>query len=572
MFELLLLTAITWLAYWGALKNGFVSDDIDAICNYEGEFRGWDYGNITKWIFYKLFQKDPWRNHFFSILMHNANTILLYLLLTNFFSIEISLYTSILFSIHPLGTQAIAWISARGYPIGLFWMLLAFNLVQMFSPMSVLFTGNILAFCAVTILFSLIYFLGVHAQFAVMMTFPIYIFLGNYYPALIGLVISSVMSLDIVRETIGIRAKVFKQQAMGESTKFTPSRLVIVAKSAWYYVQMCFFPKRMGLYHVYGYHYSPEMLKQDHMFWKGIITLSVLGAGLIWGPFLVKFAIIWFLSYIFIFLNWITIHQFVSERYCYIPSIAVCLVTAAVLVHVPVIFAFVVGVLIMRTWARLPTYEDEVPFYQSNIWNFPQSEVAFTNLGVTYVKRGLIGSAMDMWLISLKINADYDVAHYNISSTLKTQGQLKQSFEHLKKAVECPSCHFKEIWTKELEALEHEIQYKEAVDGLYKGLSEIKDDNKFKPQADAIKKKLEELQTIHKQIEESQKKQVQVMQQKEKELQSQLIDVQKGQDDLKKPIPIEELVKLRDNQFNALVNEFSQIMDNNKEEKKDEIT
>jgi len=226
----------------------------------------------------------------------------------------------------------------------------------------------------------------------------------------------------------------------------------------------------------------------------------------------------------------------------------------------------------MRTWAHLPTYEDEVPFYQSNIWNFPQSEVAFTNLGVTYVKRGLIGSAMDMWLISLKINADYDVAHYNISSTLKTQGQLKQSLEHLKKAVECPSCHFKEIWTKELAALEHEIQYKEAVDGLYKGLSEIKDDNKFKPQADAIKKKLEELQTIHKQIEEGQKKQVQVMQQKEKELQSQLIDVQKGQDDLKKPIPIEELVKLRDNQFNALVNEFSQIMDNNKEEKKDEIT
>src|SRR3990167_8705912 len=141
--------------------------------------------------------------------------------------------------------------------------------------------------------------------------------------------------------------------------------------------------------------------------------------------------------YIFIFLNWITIQQFVSERYLYIPSIGICGLIGYLLYTIdtlyfagqPVFLGIAGGLYLMRTWAHLPTYQDEVLFYQSNIWNFPDSEVAFSNLGVTYMNCRLIGSAVDMWQISGKINPQYDVAWYNISSVLKQKGDFVNARE-----------------------------------------------------------------------------------------------------------------------------------------------
>ena len=86
--EILFITITTWLTYWGAICNGFVSDDIEGLLNYEGKFC-WNYGSLNKWIFLKLFNKNNIRNHLFSIILHNANGILLYLLLINFFSPKI---------------------------------------------------------------------------------------------------------------------------------------------------------------------------------------------------------------------------------------------------------------------------------------------------------------------------------------------------------------------------------------------------------------------------------------------------------------------------------------------------
>ena len=187
---ILILTGLTWLAYWGAIKNNFVSDDIEAICNYNGEFRGWDYGNLTKWVFYKLFQKSNTRNHMFSILMHNANVLLLYSFLTHLFNPTLAFMTSALFAVHPVCTQAIAWISARGYPIGLFWTLVGFNLISNAPSLQLLFATNVWLYCLLVAAFVGLYFLGIHAQFAVMATCSIYFFLGHPFLGLIGMAIS----------------------------------------------------------------------------------------------------------------------------------------------------------------------------------------------------------------------------------------------------------------------------------------------------------------------------------------------------------------------------------------------
>ena len=558
--EILFLSFLTWLAYWGALKNGFVSDDIQAIAEYEGEFRGWDYGNLTKFIFYRLFQKDYRRNHIFPIFIHNANVVLLFLFLNNFFPEKVSFLTSVLYAVHPVNTQAIAWISARGYPIGLFWTLLSLNIIAVNQPFLSLAVSNLPLFCGLFVLIAILYFAGIHAQFAVMMTFVVYAFMGNYFLAMIGATISFVMGLGIVKEVIGLRSDVFKEQNMGDCTKFHHRRFVVAVKSLWYYFKLCIFPKRMGLYHEYGYHFDEKMLREDKIFWKGFFLLGAMILLLIKGPFLVKFGLVWFLSYIFIFLNWITIHQFVSERYCYIPTIGICLILANYLRHIPALYWAIVGIALMRTWAHLPSYEDEVPFYQSNIWNFPNSEVGFANLGVVYMKRGLIGSSLDMWQIALKINKDYDVAHYNISSTLKSRGDFTNAHKHLKAAIDCPTCHFKDKWVVELKDLEHEMEYIKFASTLQNNIMELMKDPEKKAEAEKLKKKMDDLQKFHIELEKKRKEEVVLIEQKEKGLKEKIVQLEKQKEVMVKPIPPNQLISLRDTGTMKIKEEFEKII------------
>ncbi len=552
------LSLLTWVTYWGAIRNGFVSDDIEGIANYDGKFLGWDYGRITKWLWQKLFQKNAAAHHTFSILLHNINVCLLYVLLSNLFSPRLALFASILYTVHSVNTQSVAWISARGYPLGLMWTLIIMNMLTHYATLLAFPFLNPILYCVVIAVFILFYYFSIHAQFATMVGFVLFGFMGYPLVTMIGCLMSLVMGFGIVKEVIGIRAKVFKEQNMGESTQLSPKRLIIAFKTLYYYTRLCLFPKRMGLYHVYGYHYTPELVKIDKLFFKGLGVATVLLLGLVFGNPVIQFGILWYLAYIFIFLNWITIHQFLSERYCYIANVGLCIVLAYILLPFPIVFAFIVGLYLMRTWTHLPTYEDEVPFYQSNVWNFPNSEVAFANLGVTYMKRGLVNSAMDMWLIALKINPQYDVSHYNISSTLKTRGQLTDAHKHLKSAVESPECHFKDLWAKELTQLEHEMQYVEKVNKLREAVKTL-DNEKSKE----ISKQLEELQALYTQSESFRKNQLEVYTGKRNEVHKTMIELNTTVANLSKPINPFDIIVPRDQKLSELEKAMEQLKNEN---------
>lgn len=556
MFEMFFLSFVVWLTYWHVINAGFVSDDIEGLQNYDGKLKKFDYGHLNKWLLYKLLEKSPRRNHLFSIILHNANTLLLFSFLITFIPIKLALYSCILFAVYPVCIQSVAWISSRGYPISLFFCLLGFNLLSLF-PVAV---SNSFLFALVTILYGCVYYVSIEAQFAVLATFVLQVFFGNYFFSAIGAVISIVAGLGIVKEVIKTRTDVFKEQNLARSTMCKPQKIIVAIKSLAYYTRLCFFPKRLGLYHKFEYHYSDKTEKEDKWFWLGFVMLLGFITGFIFGDTIVKFAILWYLAYVFIFLNWITIHQFVSERYVYIASVGICVLTAyGVLIldtllfsGYPVLFTIIASLYLMRSWVHMPTYNEEVSFYQSNVWNFPDSEVAFGNLGVTYMKCQLLGSAVDMWQIAIKINPSYDVAHYNISSVLKQRGDFVNARESLKKAVESPQCHFKELWTKELTQLEHEINYVNELNAISAQLSEMeKNPSKFE-QARAIRKQLDEINNLHKKFEETQKHNLTVIQQEEDSLKTKLIKLNEDKANFSKPLSTDELIKARDNNFNYI--------------------
>ena len=361
----------------------------------------------------------------------------------------------------------------------------------------------------------------------------------------------------IIKKRVKLRTNVFKEQNLAYSTNLKLQKIIVAIKSLAYYTRLCIFPKRLGLYHTFEYHYSDKTEKEDKWFWLGFIMLLGFMAGFYYGNSIVRFAILWYFAYIFVFLNWITIHQFVSERYVYIPNIGICLLIAYGLLTLdkfffgeyPVLMALIGGLYLMRTWVHLPTYNEEVSFYQSNIWNFPDSEVAFGNLGVTYMKCNLIGSAVDMWQIALKINPAYDVAHYNIHSILKQRGDFINAREYLKKAIDSLQCHFKELWIKEMQQLEHEIAYIQELNVLSQQLTILEKDPAKLEEARNIRKQLDEVNNLHIKFGENQKKNLTFIQQEENQLKTRLIQLEQDKATISKPITPEEIVKARDTNF-----------------------
>ena len=83
--------------------------------------------NLTYFLDYSLFQAKPYGSHFINILIHCANTFLVYGLVSRLFSSSIlGLFAGLLFSLHPIQSEAVAVMSYRADMVAAFFALCSF--------------------------------------------------------------------------------------------------------------------------------------------------------------------------------------------------------------------------------------------------------------------------------------------------------------------------------------------------------------------------------------------------------------------------------------------------------------
>ena len=494
----ILLGALVWLTYFDSLHYGWVSDDHvepASIANWDGKpqwtykktdkkYESFRFHTVWKWLRFLVGKvphpkhgepidpKDPkkgkhpdWvcspiKHHRLSLIFYTGCVLMLYTFLSLIFSPQVALLATALFVVHPFTCQTAVWVSGIGYLLGFLFMLMALC--------TALYTAHWTGWGMLLSvgLFSLFQFVAIQAMFSTIGAFAVLLGLGLYLHAVAVIPLAFFFCLPSIRGAVKLRTKVYKSQNMGKSTRFYPAKFIVAMKTLYYYTKLSFFPKRLGLYHTFGYHYElPQIELEDKYFWMGLGILILSMAGLVLGPLPLQLSILWYYGFIFIFLNWITIHQFVSERYLWMPVAGVTLLVSWLLVSYNLVWLWCIlfGISIMRTWAHLPTYENELKFYHSNVWNFPQSEVAIGNLGVAFMRLGLTGAAMDHWNVGTRVNPNYDVNLYNIASTFRVNGQLDQARSYLVQALSSKTCHFKDVWERELDVVTADMAFQQEV-------------------------------------------------------------------------------------------------------------
>jgi len=134
ILQLCLIILVTGIAFYPSLKNGFTNwDDPELLLEndsvkslsagnvrsfFSGSYAG--FGGYTPLVFmsyaleYHFFQLDPRIFHIDNLLLHVLNTVLIYFLIFLIIrNIRVSFITSLLFGIHPLHVESVAWIQGR---------------------------------------------------------------------------------------------------------------------------------------------------------------------------------------------------------------------------------------------------------------------------------------------------------------------------------------------------------------------------------------------------------------------------------------------------------------------------
>lgn len=141
----LLLVAVTLAVYNPVVHNGFVNYDDDRYVTDNPHLRdgiGWktiswaftslDQANwhpltwLSHALDYRIFHFSPAGHHYTSVLLHAANTLLLFLILQWFTGYTgRSLIVAALFAVHPVNVESVAWVAERKNVLCVFFFLLA---------------------------------------------------------------------------------------------------------------------------------------------------------------------------------------------------------------------------------------------------------------------------------------------------------------------------------------------------------------------------------------------------------------------------------------------------------------
>lgn len=391
------------------------------------------------------FVQSPRRHHLINVVVQLLNLSMAYIFLRNIMPEWVAFGACLLYAVHPLTTQSVAWISGYNYNFSMFFSLALLNTALTFHLPELKFVAiAVFSACATLTIYTGAF------------TFIPLWFLGLKLEALVAGLVGLGIVLWKGLEVKDFRVKAFKEQNMGSTTFFHARKLIVMFKTLWYYMRTVFLPLKMGLYHTWGYFYEEPVERIDRMFYLGIGTLALFIFGILYGAAPIQFGCLWFLTYLFLFSNFITAQQFLADRYAMVPSFGICIILTFFLYHTP-FFWVILGLYAMRTYLHLPTFKNEVDYYASNFMNFRKSEVALGNFGVALINQGMHGAAVDVWVLATKLNPHYDVPWYNLYSVFKGNGRLVEARDFLKKCLDAKVVHFDKKWTEELTVIEGQL-------------------------------------------------------------------------------------------------------------------
>lgn len=407
-----------------------------------------------------IWKNNPLGYHLTSILLHTANSILIFILINWLLKNRlIAFLTSLLFIIHPVQTEAVAYASGRTDLLYTF-----FGLVSLLLFVSLVKQGN---YFILKYTFSILFFILSLLSKETAIIFPILFLLTSLtyekpkikLRKLILLFISFLLLISIyiaLRLTILNFANILNfYQANNIYSQNLLVRVMTFCAVFFQYLFILFFPYDLIFARNIPIIISPlNLWVISFIFITSVLLIFSL---LYWKKNKVfLFSFLWFFITLSPVSGIIPINSILAEHYLYLPSISFFLLISFLFIylwnryhqpnnHLLLIF---IGVsicisLFIRTVIRNSDWRDPITFYSKSLvqspWHIPMRH----NLAMAYADKGDLSRAITEYKQISKTSDIYPNTHHNLANIYKTLGKYKEAEEEYKKALEMdPKFHF----------------------------------------------------------------------------------------------------------------------------------
>jgi protein O-mannosyl-transferase len=432
---------------------------------------------ITYALDYHIWGLDPFGYHLTNLVLHAANTTLVYLLAWRIFhaiwvpgpeddasGLRVgAALTALVFGVHPLRVETVAWITERiDLVCGFFYLLAVLLYLRAVETESVNVGRSRRCYWASVTMFVLALLsksmaVSLPAVLLVLDVYP----LRRLRPAVHGWVTPGpwrIWSEKIPYVVVGALASIGAFRALlsfGPATSWDRlgllERIALSAYSLAFYLWKTLLP--VGLSPLYELMLPVRPLDKRFLLSAGIVLL-VTGVALAsrrrWPGLLA----VW-ISYVLMLFPVTGIfhkgHQIAADRYTYLPGIGWAVLAGGAVVLalartgsirpgrralVAVLPFSIVPLLAFATWRQVEIWRDGVTLWRHAVQLDPASPIAVLNLGWQLRIRGELAESVEQSQRALLLRPDYEEAYLNLGLARAAQGRVAEAERHLRRALE----------------------------------------------------------------------------------------------------------------------------------------
>lgn len=456
--------ALCFIVYGASLSNRFVAWDDNYVINFNPVVRGFSVDHLVKtfttfvdpelynpltFISYQLDYTigglKPFIFHFTNLLLHTLNAILvawfLYVLSKRGW---LSIVAAILFAVHPLNVEAVAWASARKDVLSTFFFfatLISYLYYKEQTHRSKLMYAISLA----------AFLLGLLSKVMVL-TIPVILLMIDYlqHRKWSTKPIIEKIPYFALSGIFGIIAIIGKQAAANQATIL--ETILMGAKSTVFYLEKFFVPIRLAVI----YPYTKQITISSPDFFIPVLLVVLLIALAVFSyvkkwRFATFGLCFYLLTLVPTFLNFAKGGEFyfASDRYAYVPQIGLLLIII-VLLHAffesqsrkkniirtaSSLIALIIGLLAVLSYKQSLVWKNSETLFVQTLKYYPDAVAASINLGLVYRESGFPEKAMPLFQDALKIRPNNALLIANIGATLDKQGKTEEAIKQYEKAI-----------------------------------------------------------------------------------------------------------------------------------------
>lgn len=371
---------------------------------------------LSYWVDYTLGGFNAGVFHTINLLIHLANVALVFTLVKKLFGrIEIATITAILFGIHPLSVEVVAWVTARkDLLLTLFYLLALLRYVKSLEDKENANKHKRWTF---------VFFLLALLSKGVAVTFPVVLLLVDYLKgrSISWALLREKVPFFLMSVVFGIVA-IYAQQdasAIKQVSDVPFSENVFIGfYGLTMYLMKALFPLHLSTFHPYPHESDGALPTAIYLAILIVVPIIfLLRRGLLKQQRALVFGLLFFLVNVALVLQFLPVGSAAySERYFYLSGIGLVLLIAvgivwladrwktnALFVIAPILLFFAV-----QTFARIDVWKDSMALWNDVIEKYPDDNFGYFARADTYRKQGDEERAIKDYSKGMEFGVDYE--------------------------------------------------------------------------------------------------------------------------------------------------------------------